>query len=316
MLHTIYPKDFLGLLGLGIHQAANLATPYSELNDQTSRNFGWEVLSSLAAQKNRNMESILVTNGLGNSAFIVIKKPAGSSTWEIKLLLVEGKDKGVLSRAISDAINVSIKNSGRRMLFRIESQSGIAKTMASYGFKSYSTESFYSLNTNMQKVKFGPDLDAASFSYRYKENKDDYPLFTLYNKQLPREVRLGEGITFDTWVETINSQWSNADSIKDVIITKDDTLQTWIRSATFSKNNSLLKLMLGLAEEVQFNPFDLKALDFQPISRETLVSLPDHSNISHHQMESWGYKYCGAYINLFREYGKTVPEGTFATASL
>ena len=102
MLHTIYPKDFLGLLGLGIHQAANLATPYSELNDQTSRNFGWEVLSALAAQKNRNMESILVTNGLGNSAFLVIKKPAGSSTWEIKLLLVEGKDKGVLSRAISD----------------------------------------------------------------------------------------------------------------------------------------------------------------------------------------------------------------------
>ena len=311
MLQSVYPKDFLGLLGLGIHQGANIAAPYSELNSQTSRNFGWEVLSSLVTQKNRNMVSILVTNGLENSGFIVVKKAAQSSTWEIKLLLVEGTDTEVLSRTISDAINASIKNSGRRILFRIGSQSGIAKKMATFGFKSYSTESFYSLSANLRNINFGPKPDGTSFIYRNKENKDDYPLFTLYNKKLPREVRLGEGITFDHWVETINSQWADADSIKDIIITKDDVLQTWIRSASFSKNTSLVKLMLPLPADVQFNPFN-----FQQFSTETLISLPDHCNISHRQMESWGYKYSGAYINLFREFGKTVPEGAFATASL
>ena len=218
MLHTVYPKDFLGLLGLGIHQGANIAAPYSELNNQTSRNFGWEVLSSLVTQKNRNMESILVTHGLENSGFIVVKKAARSSTWEIKLLLVDGTNTDVLSRAISGAINASIKNSGRRILFRIGSQSGIAKKMGTYGFKSYSTENFYSLNANLRKFKFGPKLDGTTFTYRNKENRDDYPLFTLYNKKLPREVRIGEGITFDHWVETINSQWADADLIKDIII--------------------------------------------------------------------------------------------------
>tara|TARA_B100000029_G_scaffold325243_1_gene317745 strand:+ start:17031 stop:17966 length:936 start_codon:yes stop_codon:yes gene_type:complete len=311
MLHTVYPKDFLGLLGLGIHQGANIAAPYSELKSQTSRNFGWEVLSSLVTQKNRNMVSILVTNGLKNSGFIVVKKAAQSSTWEIKLLLVEGTDTEVLSRAISDAINASIKNNGRRILFRIGSQSGIAKKMATFGFKSYSTESFYSLSANLRNINFGPKPDETSFIYRNKENKDDYPLFTLYNKKLPREVRLGEGITFDHWVETINSQWADADSIKDIIITKDDVLQTWIRKASFSKNTSLVKLMLPLPADVQFNPFN-----FEQFSTETLISLPNHCNISHRQMESWGYKYSGAYINLFREFGETVPEAAFATASL
>ena len=316
MLHTVYPKDFLGLLALGIHQGTNIAAPYNEPNDQGSRNFGWQVLSSLVTQKNRNKESILVTNGLENSAFIVIKKAAGSSTWEIKLLLVKETDTEILSKAISDAINISIKNSGRRMLFRIGSQSGMAKKMTSYGFKSYLTESCYSLNADLKKVKFGQKFDGTSFSCRDKENKDDYPLFTLYNKTLPREVRLGEGITFEHWVETINTQWADANLIKDVIITKDETVQTWIRSARFPENTRLIKLMLPLPADLQFNPFDLKVLDFQQFTRETIILLPDHCNISHNQMESWGYKYSASYINLFREFGKTVLEGTFAAANL
>ncbi|MFL2640366.1 MAG: hypothetical protein ACJ0OL_03480 [Dehalococcoidia bacterium] len=316
MLHTVYPKDVSGLLGLGIHQGVNLAMPYSDFHNQGSRNFAWQTLSSIIREKNKNIQSILVTDGLQNSSLLTLENAHQSPTWEIKLLLIEAIHLDILAKLLSEAINISIRNNGRRILLRVGSQSRLAQKVTLHGFRSYSTENYYLSNNDQHRSKLSQNAESNHLSFRNKEQKDDYPLFTLYNKVMPYKMRLAEGLTFEHWIETINSQWTGAEFTKDIVFTKDNLIQGWVRFAKFSKDHSLTKLMLAMPEDINFDPFYIARLNLKLVPKATFISLPVDSNISHTQMGSWGYKYHGSYINLVREFGKTVPESIFAAASL
>ena len=316
MLHTVYPKDLSGLLGLGINQAINLAMPYSDFHNQASRNFAWQTLSSIMREKNKSTQSILVTSGLQNSSLLTLENAEQSATWEIKLLLVEAIDLEILGKLISEAVNTSMRNNGRKILLRLRSQSGIAQKVALYGFRSYSSENYYFTNNNQRTSTASPTLENSRLNFRIKEEKDNYPLFTLYNKVLPYEVRLAEGLTFEHWLETIRSQWKGADFTRDIIFTKNDAIQGWVRFARFNKGYSLIKLMIPMPANIIGDPFNIAQFNLNIVPKQTFISLPEYSNISHIQMGSWGYTYHGGYINLVREFSKTVPEGIFATASL
>ncbi len=316
MLNTVYPKHLSGLLGLGIHQGVNLAMPYSDFSNQGSRNFAWQTLSAAIREKNKNIQSILVTDGLQNSSLLTLENALQSSTWEIKLLLIESIHLDILAKLISEATNTSIRNNGRKLLLRVRSQSGIAQKLTLYGFRSYSTENFYLANNHQHSSRVSPDLKNNSLGFRNKEKKDDYPLFTLYNKILPYEMRLAEGLTFEQWMETINSHWAGADFTQDILFTKNNVIEGWVRFARFSKDHNLIKLMIPMPTDIDFDPFNIARLNLDLVPRETVISLPENSNISHIQMGSWGYKYQGGFINLVKEFGKTVPESIFAAASL
>ena len=196
---TVLPTDLVALVSYDGHVYANQAVTLDRIGTQESPHpleTAFEQWFSFATGRH----TWISVKGPTLRGLISARKRGAKQAWEIDCLInAEEQDPGVLMSLLDQVTDAAGRSGAMRIFIRVRAGSMVEADIGRCGFAPYRSEQVWKLRQRPGTVRSAPA------GIRRRAKQDLFPLFQLYSRATPEQVRRYEGMTLDEWLSTQES---------------------------------------------------------------------------------------------------------------
>jgi hypothetical protein len=149
------------------------------------------------------------TQGPTIQGLATARQRGNSRAWEIDSLILTDIDNHATTLGLLEGVISGAGYAGAHKVFlRLESGNPLIETARRAGFVRYLDETLFRGDARLSSTLADHQIETEMATpFRARTKGDTYPLFRLYNRSVPHDVRRLEAMTLDEWIATQERDW-------------------------------------------------------------------------------------------------------------
>jgi len=218
---TVLPTDLVALVSYDGQVYANQAVTLDRIGTQDSPHpleTAFEQWFSFATGRH----TWISVKGPTLRGLVSARKRGSKHAWEIDCLInAEEQDPGVLMSLLDQVTEAAGRSGAMRIFIRVGAGSMIEEDLVRCGFARYRSEQCWRREQDASAVRPAPA------GLRRRAKQDLLPLFQLYTRTTPEQVRRYEAMTLDEWLANQEQLGRMGQWVRDEL----DRISGWLRIA-------------------------------------------------------------------------------------